>query len=434
MTDKLAKVLDLLIAEDKDEAAKALNEWFAEQQATLTASLMEAEEVAEDEELDESITITIDDDSAVTDVQGSQPVAEADGNGFAIDLYVTGESAFAPEELFDASEFDEDDIPYLFLYKFTKSFDASSSEDAEAMAQEEIDALQAKGLTSDEPMEGLKAAGWSFVEGMAQEDGEEGFAIEAAEMSESDEDPTDDAEEFGGEEAGDEVVGDDDSAVEDLTVDERVEDLEAQLEALRAEFDKLMGDEVEDEAGEEEIVDGDSEEEETEGDDDVDEAIAPGVPGKKTTFVQKSGIDFGGNQDIREDEELDEEFADLAEAADYKLEPVKAETLKKEGEQAGNGKKVKVDKDSPIPQRKPTERMGGDPVEIKGKTHKGYARETAPAVTGGNEKFKNSQKAPKKISKEGDKSAELNKNKEDKSTKSPINGDPKLRGNDLSRK
>ncbi|MNV60195.1 hypothetical protein D3C71_1526500 [compost metagenome] len=192
-----------------------------------------------------------------------------------------------------------------------------------------------------------------------------------------------------------------------------------------------MGDEADEDGEEAEIVDGDSEEEETEGDDEVEEAIAPGVPGKKTTFSQKSGIDFGGNQKIREDEE---EFDDLAESADYHLEPVAAEKLKTEGETTGVGKKVKVQKDSPIPQRKPDERAGGDPVEIKGKTHKGYAREAAPTVVGGNEKFKNSVKAPKKISKEGDKSAELNKGPKEDKGKSPISGDPKLRGRDLSRK
>lgn len=354
MSEKLSKVLDLLIAEDREEAAKALNEWFAEQQATVTAQLMEAEEVeeeleeeldeseevAEGEELEEGVTITIDADDDVA-------VAEADDE--VVDDFGGEEVIGGDDEIVDA--------------------------DADA-----------------------------------------GFG-------------------------GDEVA--DDSAVEDLTVDERVEDLEAQLEALRAEFASLMGDEAGDdvadddageEEGEEEIVDGDSDEEETEGDDEVEEAIAPGVPGKKTTFSQKSGIDFGGHQRIREDEELEEDFADLEESADYKLEPVAAEKLKTEGETTGVGKKVKVTKDSPIPQRAPDERAGGDPVEIKGKTHKGYAREAAPTVLGGNEKFKNSQKAPKKISKEGDKSAVINKGPAPDKGKSPISGDPKLRGRDLSRK
>lgn len=333
MSEKLSKVLDLLIAEDREEAAKALNEWFAEQQKAVTAKLLESEEVEESEEvtegeeLEEGVTITIDTDGDDVTVEeaGDETVDE-----------------FGGEEVVDG-------------------------DDVEA----EVD--------------------------------------------------------------GEEVVGDDDSAVEDLTVDERVEDLEAQLEALRAEFAALMGDDAEEAAedeGEEEIVDGDSDEEETEGDDEVEEAIAPGVPGKKTTFVQKSGIDFGGNQKVREDEEFD----DLAESADHHLEPVAAAKLKTEGEQAGNGKKVKVDKQSPVPERDPVDRLGGDPVEIKGKTHKGYARETAPTVVGGNEKFKNSQKTPKKISKEGDKSAELNKGPAPDKSKSPINGDPKLRGNDLSRK
>ena len=48
----------------------------------------------------------------------------------------------------------------------------------------------------------------------------------------------------------------------------------------------------------------------------VDEAIAPGVPGKKTTFVQKSGIDHHGHQKIKEDDWDDEdEFGD--DSADY---------------------------------------------------------------------------------------------------------------------
>ncbi len=351
MTDKLKKVLDLLISEDREQASAALNEWFAEQTAAVTSQLLEAdkeeeleESKDESEELDEAVTITIDTD---------------------------GDEA-------------------------------------------------------------------SVVEPVVAEDDEEFVADETG-----DEFGDEEAEDFGGEEVADEVDADaeiagDDSAVEDLTVDERVEDIEAELEALRAQFAELMGDDADDsedddteEAGDEEVIDGESDEEETEGDDEVEEAIAPGVPGKKTTFVQKSGINKDGNPSIRES---DEDFDDLAESADHKLEPVKAEKLKTEGETTGKGAKVKVETNSPVPHKNGAARVGGDPVEIKGKTHSGYARETAPAVAGGKETFKNSQKEPKKISKEGDKSAELNKNKEDKSAKSPINGDPKLRGNDLARK
>ncbi|MNS07950.1 hypothetical protein D3C72_394050 [compost metagenome] len=399
MSEKLSKVLDLLIAEDRDEAAKALNEWFAEQQASVTAKLMESDEAEED--LDESITITIDDDSdaevadgAIVDESAEKPEYFDVAKDW-LEEYIAGEA----EELEPGASYEM----ILEVVRQHVEFTAEEGGYDHLESEQKAEAV----INDPEVLQLIKQAA-----GGVTEDDEEPIADET------------------GDEAGDEFVGDD-SAVEDLTVDERVEDLEAQLEALRAEFAALMGDEADEDGEEAEIVDGDSEEEETEGDDEVEEAIAPGVPGKKTTFSQKSGIDFGGNQKIREDEE---EFDDLAESADYHLEPVAAEKLKTEGETTGVGKKVKVQKDSPIPQRKPDERAGGDPVEIKGKTHKGYAREAAPTVVGGNEKFKNSVKAPKKISKEGDKSAELNKGPKEDKGKSPISGDPKLRGRDLSRK
>jgi len=319
MTDKLKKVLDLLISEDREQASAALNEWFAEQHNAAVSSLLEAEEVVEEaedddkEDLDEDVTITINTDGEEDDFAGEElPVA----NHIPV-----------------AEEGDEDDF-----------------------GGEEV------------------------------------------------------ADEFGAEEVADEVGAEEAPEVE-LSVDDRVEDLEAQLEALRAQFDEIMGAEDEVEADADDVDADDSDEGEEEGEEEVEEAVEGFT---NETFVEE------------------EEFFDLSES--HELEPVKAEKLKTEGEEAGDGSKVKVSTDSPIPQKKGTERVGGNPVEIKGKTAKGYERETAPKVAGGSEKFKNSQQEPKKVSKEGDKSAELNKNKEDKKAKSPINGDPKLRGNDLARK
>lgn len=298
MTDKLTKVLDLLVAEEREAAALALNEWFAEQHQSIVSQLTE-EDKDEEEDLDESITITVDgDESVASDVE----MVEA-------------------EEEFEV----EDEV--------------------------EVDA-----------------------------DG--------------------DVEEFGAEE----------EFVEEEPLTDRVDDLEAQLEEIRAQFAELMGDEAEDEEVE---VDVEDEEEE-----EVEEDVMPGVPGVKTPFSQQSGIDAEGYKDIHEAVELD-----------TVKEPIEGD------KEVGNGPKVKIDTHSPVPNVKPDDRVGGTPVVVKGPEYKGYAMQTPPPVKGNDIKGKvrNAKKDLKDVPADGDKSAILNKEKSTNDL-SPISGQEELRGSDIKRK
>lgn len=147
--------------------------------------------------------------------------------------------------------------------------------------------------------------------------------------------------------AGDEEeVGDiDDDITADFAIE--LENLEAELEQLKAKFDEISddeGDDSDDEGEPEEFIDG----EELEGDDDL-------------------GDDLEGD---------DEEFEDEDE-----LEPIEeswATDLSKVDAPKG-GEEAAVNKQSGLPQKKIAQRAGGEPVQIKGKEHKGYDREAAPS-------------------------------------------------------
>jgi hypothetical protein len=326
----LSKVLDLLIAEDREEASNLLHEWFVGKSKSILEDLMQ------------------EDDSALDGI-------ESDKNEIESEEYY-GDA--------DLEEGDDDDT----------DFDMVGAE--------------------------------------TDLDGEEGDV---------DADASADL--------------DDEMEVEEVPVEDKVDDLEAQLAELKAEFDKLMGvEEVEHGTD----IDGDGDVEGVDGDDfgddlDIEETVAPGVPGKKTTFVQKSGINKDGNKSIRESD--DEDFEDLEES--FELTKVSDPDMS-EGSEAGNGKKQTVSKESPIPQRKTEDRVGGAVVEIKGKTHKGYEREASPGVNTKpilKNQVSNAKQDLTDVKPEGDKSALLNKAPVADKGKSPIGGGAvDLRGSDMKRK
>lgn len=238
-------------------------------------------------------------------------------------------------------------------------------------------------------------------------------------------------EEVPGEEAGVEMPADDldtplDAAPE-MAPEDKVEDLEARLEFLKAEFAKITGaldtDQPLDAAPEGEV----------EMDAPVDDA-----------FDLEAGDDtFAPAEEPKEEslafeaEEVDE-FADLEES--FKLEPVADPALNGGKEIGAAGASLSVNNKSPIPQKKGEARVGGAAVEIKAEEHKGYAREAAPEVKARpllKNQVKKAADDQEPVSKEGDKSAKLNSKDGfgSDSPKSPIGaGAADLRGSDLKRK
>lgn len=136
------------------------------------------------------------------------------------------------------------------------------------------------------------------------------------------------------------------------------------------------------------------------------------------------------------DESL-EDFADLEES--FNLEPV-ADPKLGDKEIGASGAKVAMNTKSPLPNRKGADRVGGAAVEIKSDEHKGYDREPAPEVKTRpllKNQVKKATDGRTSVSKEGDKSAMLNKKDGfgSDSPKSPIGGGAAdLRGSDFKRK
>lgn len=392
MTEKLTKVLDLLVAEEREAAALALNEWFTEQHQSIVSQLTE-----EDEELDESVTITIDDDANV-DTGSVQPVAEAGGSTVNVAFIDPNDGddrliSFASEEdanIYMAFENAMTDMSAYSDYglETVRRVDDVADNIVPAGALSEFANIFDEEVDDDE----IQAAYSNVINIVSKYD--QPYSGEDDDMDESVDVESDETE----------VEVD----VEDEPLTARVDDLEAELEAIRAQFAELMGDEADDEEVE---VDVEDEEE-------VEEDIMPEVPGTRTPFSQQSGIDGEGYKDIHEAVELD-----------TVKEPIEGD------KEIGNGPKVKIEKHSPVPNVKPEDRVGGTPVVVKGPEYKGYAMQTPPPVkdSGIKGKVRNAKHDLKDVPADGDKSAILNKEKSTNDL-SPISGQEELRGSDIKRK
>jgi hypothetical protein len=184
--------------------------------------------------------------------------------------------------------------------------------------------------------------------GMGDEEGEEvDFDAEAGDEIEAD---------LGSEDDG---LGDDDLDMDDgiggeegeVTRDE-IEELRAELEALTAEFkdmkadagmeDEEMGDEIQDDMGEEGDV-----------------------------------AELGG--DMGDDEDEDAPFQAMGESITSELDKVEV-SLKSDGQEIAAGGSFAQQRKSPIPAKKGADRMAGKPVQINAKEHKHFNREPAPSV------------------------------------------------------
>lgn len=213
-----------------------------------------------------------------------------------------------------------------------------------------------------------------------------------------------------------------------MTPEDKVEDLEARLEYLKAEFAKITAiadvDQPLDAAADAVEVDMEAPADDAFGDLEGGDEFAPAEEPKEESLAFEA-------------EEVDE-FADLEES--FKLEPVKDPALNGGKEIGAAGASLSVNSKSPIPQKKGEARVGGAAVEIKAEEHKGYAREAAPEVKARpllKNQVKKAADDQEPVSKEGDKSAKLNSKDGfgSDSPKSPIGaGAADLRGSDLKRK
>jgi hypothetical protein len=227
-----------------------------------------------------------------------------------------------------------------------------------------------------------------------------------------------DAEEVVGPDAELELPGDEslEGSVEDQ-IQDTIEDLDAVMARLKAEFAEITGgEEVSDET---EVEAGDEFGAEPFGDEAEVEAEV------EETFT------------VGEVTEAEEDFADLEESWD--LEAVKDPNLNGGKEIGAAGAKVAVNDKSPLPEHDADARVGGNVVEIHAEEHSGYDREAAPAVKARplkKNEVKKTFDGQSKVSKEGDKSAMLNSTKGfgSDSPKSPIGQATDLRGSDFKRK
>lgn len=168
---------------------------------------------------------------------------------------------------------------------------------------------------------------------------------------------------------------------EEGSTDDRLDDLESQLDELTAEFERLMAE-----------VDGDD----APADDEV-----LGTDDEVET-------DVGGDAEVEKMEEdvaHDDDFLDLEEAIIDELEKIAVPNS--DGREQGNKSIMQNGKSLPTARG-----TAGGPIKAKNVTHKGFDRETAPSsarLPKGINTQDHAESKLMKVSKEGDKSAELNK-------------------------
>ncbi len=217
----------------------------------------------------------------------------------------------------------------------------------------------------------------------------EEFFGESEDMDEDDDMDDDEASDMLAADLDDEMADDEmgdleddlDDGIDDRldAVEDDVDDLEAEFEKLKDEFDEIQGNDSEDDLDDED-------------EDDLEES---------------------DDQDDESDIEEDEDFDDLEEGILDTLTPVKIDNAEAE---AGAGKKLAVNKKSPLMQRPANKRDGATALNRKSsKTPSGFKRETAPDVkiATGSKNPRNSRKRStdgiEDVSRIGNSTAKLNK-------------------------
>jgi hypothetical protein len=201
---------------------------------------------------------------------------------------------------------------------------------------------------------------------------------------------------------------------EDGSVSSKLDDIEDQLEALTREFEAMMAE-----------IDGDEGEEGAEGElDDLggDFGDEGDVEAESDTEVEPDGdVESEAEETVGESAEMDEDEAldDITESVIAELEKVLVGNMTTDGEEVGDGGKIKNGNDKSTLTQKKANADDANPKTLVSKQsqHTGYERET-PSVTPKPVKLKSRQKtndttgkagAMKSVPKGGDSSALLNK-------------------------
>lgn len=212
------------------------------------------------------------------------------------------------------------------------------------------------------------------------------------------------ADEAGAEqaEAGDDAGVESEEAGEE-TIEDRVDDIEAELQRLSAEFSELVGDADEGEAEE------------------VTEATIEVTDGDTVVHIDTEEASEGAVSDLMASDDFsDEEFAQLGESIIDELERV---DVKGDVEGLTSGEKVAVDTASRVASKPSDKRVAGEPVRIKSEKRSGFEREAAPksdTFKARRNTLKSATDDLKASSKEGDASAELNKLGDDKTAQAGL--------------
>lgn len=275
-------------------------------------------------------------------------------------------------------------------------------------SSDELDELHDE-IEAEETMSEDDDMSMDFADAGAEDDfGGDDFGSDDLEGGLDVEDDVADIEDAGDMEDFGDVEGEEAPDVEELA--DEMHDLEDALAALKAEFEKL---EAGEEHGEEEV----SDEEEAEGDEE-----------------EAEGDEEAASDEESEEEEMDESW--LAEFDDLD-ESVHLDTVQVphgEGEVgSGHYAPVETNKKSPVG-KAPDAVMGAKPVKTgEGPVKSGFNKETAPSSkelphTSTNRR-KKAEQDTKRVSKEGDSAAKLNKATSDGfgevNKKSPLSSSPR---------
>lgn len=257
-------------------------------------------------------------------------------------------------------------------------------------------------------------------------EGDDEFASEFGGDDAADADADADADLDAGEadlDAADADAGLDAAEAGEGDLETKIDDLSDQITKLTAEFEAMMdaiGDEGGDLGGDEDFGAADDADAGAEADafggDDMDAA--------DDADAVSDDMDGTDEEPHMEGEEADDEFDDITESIIDELEKVSV-TLS-DGKEVGAGKGFTQNQGAALPQKGKDARQGGAPIKMKQDQHKGFEREAAPGVETLKPRRNNVPKANaalSKVSKEGDKSAEINKlSSENGNTKSPLEG------------
>lgn len=361
----LVAVLQKLIKEGPESAQDDLHQYFLETCVDINESFNESDETESDAVVKLTSSADEHDVKKIIDALESKGL---DGRHEGDKIYVTKRNSDA-----DYSE-------ALSDIRFIAGVEDVSAKGTDVEECSDIDDESMDEAESDEDI---------------ADDAADDAAVDAADDSEADADvAVSDISDIDGDEDGDiDSLGD----AGEVDLEDKVEDLETQLADLQAQFMALTGQ-------------GplDSETVEIDPEDDSDTLVT-------TDDGEESPIDGSEEEDEDATDESmtfeDEDFADLEEA--YQLEKVQDPNLSGGKEIGANGQKITVNDKSPTLQKKVSDRIGGEPVEVISDEHNGYDREPSPGVkdvTIAKNQQKKANQELKGVSKDGDKSALINKN------------------------